>query len=169
MRNKIFIIFFVSLLFFGGWAKPVFAKVYVQKDGLFSINVPEGWHWFEYPQEIVLTYPDGKTMGIDIQFNPSSVLGLNEIKKNLKENDEKMIKQGIEAHGGALIRNIETSLDGVYARQLDFNPTPKNPLHVTYIALFNKGYAFTITYGSGKQEDSLMMQKAVETFKFNKR
>jgi len=168
MRNKTLTVLVFSLLFLGGHLQPVFAKVHVQKNGLFSVDVPQGWHWFEYSRRVLITYPDGITVGIDIQFVPSRALSLEGIKKALKEGDEKMIKEGVLAHGGVLIADKETSLDGVYARQLDFDLTPKDPVHVTYISLFNKGRVFTITYGSGKQEDNLIMRKAVGTFKFNK-
>ena len=165
---KILTIGIVTLLFLRGGLSPVFAKVYVQKNGLFSIDVPPGWHWFEYPQEVVMTFPDRKTVGIDIQFVAGHKLSPEEIQKTLKENDDKMINEGIKAHGGVLIADKETTLDGVYARELDFNPNPQNPIPVTYIALFNKGYALTITYGSREQDNNLIMQQAVATLKFNK-
>ena len=151
-----------------GGLKPVLAKVYTQKAGLFSIDVPQGWHWFEYPQEVIITYQDGKTMGIDIQFSANRKLASADIQKIIKDSDEKMINEGIKAHGGILISDKETNLDGVYARELDFNPGPHSPINVTYIALFNKGYAFTITYGSAEQEYNLLMQQAVGTIKLNK-
>ncbi len=165
---KILTIGIVTLLFLGSGLAPVLAKVYVQKNGLFSMDVPQGWHWFEYPEEIVVALPDGKTVGIDIQFLASRKLSSQETQKTLKENIEKMINEGIKAHGGTLIADKEIRLNGVYARELDFNPNPHNPIPVTYMAFFNKGYAFTITYGSAEQEDNLIMQKAVGTFKFNK-
>ena len=42
------------------------------------------WHWVEYQQEIVITYPDGKTVAIDIQMVPSSKLSQAESRKPLK-------------------------------------------------------------------------------------
>jgi len=165
---KILTIGIVSLLVLGGGANPVLAKAYVQKDRLFSIDVPQGWHWFEYPEEVVITLPDGKTMGIDIQFLANRQLSVQDIPKTLKESNEKMINEGIKAHGGTLIADKEIHVDGVYARELDFNPDPHNPIPVTYIALFNKGYAFTITYSSAQRKDNLIMQKAVGTLQFIK-
>ena len=79
------------------------------------MDVPKEWHWFEYPQEIIITYPDGKTMAFDIQMIPSRKLSQAEIKKNLKEGKDKMIKEGVEAHQGTLIDDKEVSIDGVYA------------------------------------------------------
>ena len=165
MRIKISIIFIINLLFLGAWLKPVFAFEHTQKDGLFSMDVPKGWHWVEYPQEIIITYPDGKTMAIDIKWVPSRKLSQADIKRTLKEADDKMIKEGIEAHHGILIDDKEIKLDGVYATQLDFKIASPNLIYVTYIAFLNKGYAFTVTYGSGDDKVRSVMDDAVATIK----
>jgi len=84
MKIKIFIIFIFSLLFLAGGVRPVLAVERTQKDGLFTMDIPEGWRWVEYPQEIIISYPDGKTVAIDIQLVPSRKLSLADIKKTLK-------------------------------------------------------------------------------------
>ena len=166
MNIKIFIIFAVNLLFFNFYFKPVLALEHTQKAGLFSMDVPKEWHWFEYPQEIIITYPDGKTMAFDIQMIPSRKLSQAEIKKNLKEGKDKMIKEGIEAHNGNLIDDKEIKIDGVYATRLDFKTASPNTVYGTYISFFNKGYAFTVTYGSVNDKTHLGMDDAIATFKF---
>jgi hypothetical protein len=166
MKIRILIIFIINLLFLGVWLKPVFALEHTQKNGLFSMDIPEEWHWMEYPQEIIITYPDAKTMAMDIQLVPSRNLSPSDIKKAIKESDDKMIKEGIEAHHGVLIDDKEIKLDGVYAAQLDFKTALPNSIDVTYISFFNKGYAFTITYGSSDEKIHLGMDDAVATFKF---
>jgi hypothetical protein len=167
MKIKILTIFIVNLLFLGAWLKPVFALEHTQKDGLFKMDIPKEWHWVDNSQEVVITFPDGKTMAIDIELVPSSKLSQTDIKKALEDSDDKMIKEGIEAHQATLIDNKEIKFDGVYAKQLDFKTAPPDPIFVTYISLFNKGYAFTITYGSGDDKMRSMMDDAVATFKFN--
>ena len=166
MKIKILIIFIINLLFLAGGLRSVLALEHTQKDGLFSMDIPEEWHWMEDPQEIIITYPDGKTMAIDVQLVASQKLSRDEIKKNLKDANDKMIKEGVEAHNGTLIDNKEINLDGVYATQLDFTTVPPNPIAVTYVSFFNKGYAFTITYGSRDEKMRLVMDDAVATFKF---
>ncbi len=166
MKVKILGIFIINLLLWGTCLGPVFALEHTQKNGLFSMDVPEGWHWVEYPQEIIITYPDGNTMAIDIQLMPSRKHSQTEIKKAIKEADDKMIKQGIEAHSGVLLDDKEIKLDGIYAIQLDFKTAPPNTLHVTYVSFFNKGYVFTITYGSGDDKIHSVMDDVVGTFKF---
>jgi len=166
MKNKILIIISINLLFLGAGLNPVFALVHTQKNGLFSMDIPEDWKWFEYQQEIVITYPDGKTAAIDVQLVPSIKLSGADIKKTLKEGNDRMIKEGIEAHNGAFIGEKEISLDGVYATQLDFKTAPPSPVHVTYVAFLNKGYAFTITYGSGDDKLRSVMDDVIATFKF---
>jgi hypothetical protein len=166
MKIKIFVILIINLLFLGAWFKPAYALEHTQKDGLFSINVPGGLHWVEAGREAVITYPDGKTVAIDIQWVPSRKLSQAEIKNTIKQDDDKMIKDGIQAHNGTLIDNKEIKLNGVYATQLDFNTGPPNPIHVTYISFFNKDYAFTITYGSEDDKMHSMMDDIIATIKF---
>jgi hypothetical protein len=166
MKNKIFIILFINMFLSGAFLKPVFALEHVQKDGLFSLDVPEGWHWVEVAEEVGITYPDGKTIAIDIQWAPSAVLSQAEIKKMIKQSDDKMIKDGVLAHQGTLTGNKEFKLNGVYATQLDFNTSPPNPIHVTYISFFNKGHAFTVTYGSEDDKMHSVMDDVIATLKF---
>lgn len=168
MRIKILIIFTISLLFLSSVPNLGFAMEHTQKHGLFSMDIPDEWHWVENSQEVVITYPDGKTMAIDIQMVPSRKISEAETRKMLKETNDNMIKEGIEAHNGTLIDNNEIKLDGVYATRLDFKTTPPNPIYVTYISFFNKDYAFTITYGSKNDKMHLLMDDVLATFKFKK-
>jgi hypothetical protein len=166
MKNKIFIILLINLLFSGAFLKTVFALEHVQKNGLFSMDVPEGWHWAEASEEVGITYPDGKTIAIDIQWAPSRDLSQADIKRTIKQANDKMIKDGIQAHQGALISDKEFKLNGLYATQLDFNTSPPTPIHVTYISFINKGYAFTVTYGSEDEKMHSVMDDVFATLKF---
>ena len=166
MKTKISIIFFITSLFFLAGLKPVFALEHLAKNRLFMMDVPEAWQWVEYPEEIVITYPDAKTVAIDIQMVSSPEFSKADIKKTIKEANDKLIKDGIEAHNATLIDNKEIKVDGVYATQIDFKTAPPNIIYVTYISFFNKGYAFTITYGGGDDKMRLLMDDVVATFKF---
>jgi hypothetical protein len=166
MRIKILIIFIINLLFMASGRNLVFAMEHTQMNGLFSMDIPDEWHWVENSQEVVITYPDGKTMAIDIQLVPSRKLSQADIKKMLKEANDKMIKEGVKAHNGILIDDKEIKLDGVYATRLDFKTVPPNPVFVTYISFFNKDYAFTITYGCKVEKTHLLMDDVLSTFKF---
>lgn len=167
MKTKILIIFTISLLFLTGGLGPVFALEHTQKDGLFSMDIPSDWHWDEYPGEVIITYPDGKTIAIDIQMVPSIKLSQDDIKKTLKEDDDKMIQEGVNSHHGTFLDEKVINLAGVYATQLDFKTAPPNRIYVTYIAFFIKGYAFTVTYGSGDDKIRSVMDDALATFKFS--
>jgi len=167
MRIKILVIVMINLLFCAGEIRPVFALEHIQKDALFSMDIPESWHWVDGAQEVIIVYPDVKTVAIDIQWAPSLQTSQVEIKKILKEGNDKMIKDGIEGHDGVLIDNKEIRMDGVYATQLDFKTASPNSIFVTYISFLNKGYAFTITYGTVDDNMRLMLDDAAATFKFN--
>ena len=151
--------------FFLIFANHVFARVHSQENGLFKMDIPEGWHWVEYPEEIVVTYPDGKTAAIDIQLMPSIKLTPQGVKKALSASIDRMINEGINAHAGTLIGNKEIKIDGVDARELNFKINPQNPLQVRYLAFFNKGYAFTITYGANDEKTRLLMDDSIATLK----
>lgn len=149
------------------WINLAFALEHSQKDGLFSMDIPENWHWVDYPQETIITYPDGQTVAIDIQWVASRLKSQDEIKKVIKEGNDKMVKDGIEAHQGTFIDEKEFKLDGVYATQLDFDTAYPNSVHVSYVSFFNEGYAFTITYGSRDAIMNSVMDDAVETIKLS--
>jgi len=165
MKLRILIIFIIILLFHVGEVRPAFALEHARKDGLFSMDIPAAWHWFDYQEEAVITYPDAKTVAIDIQLVPSVKLSEAEIKKELKDGNEK-IKQGVEAHQGILLDEKEIMVGGVFATQVDFKTAKPNVLNVTYISFFAKGYVFTITYGSQDEGMRSMLDDAVATFKF---
>jgi len=165
MDPKRIIIVVISALFLAGGIKSVYAVERTQKTGLFSMDIPEGWRWVEYAQEIVITYPDGNNVAIDIQMVPSQKLSLAQIKKTIIDSDQAM-KKGIIAHQGSLIDDKEIKVDGVFATQMDFKASPQNPVFVTNISFFNKGYAFTITYGSRDEKMRLVLDDVVATFKF---
>ena len=166
MRIKILIIFIINLLLLANGHNLVFAMEHTQMNGLFSMDIPDEWHWIETPQQVVITYHNGKTTAIDIQLVPSRNLSQVEIKKILKKSNDKIIKEGIKTHNGTLIDNKKIKFRGVYATRLDFKTTPPNPIYVTYISFFNKGYAFTITYASADDKMSLMMDDILATIKF---
>ncbi len=165
MKNKILIVLTGGLLFWGVALKPVFALEHAQKNGLFSMDIPEEWHWAEYPQEVIVTYADGQTVAIDIQFVPSRRLSRAEIKDTLSQANNKMIKEGINAHHGTFIEEDAMDLDGVYATRMEFKTSPPNPVYVTYVSFFNKGYVFTITYGSRDENMRSMLDDAFATIK----
>jgi len=162
MKTKILTL---GLLFFVAGLTRSFALEHAQKDGLFSMDVPQGWQWIEYPQEIIVTYPDGKTMAMDIQMAPGRELSQAQIKQAIKDGDDKMIREGVLAHNGTLIDNKEMAIDGVYATRLDFKTSPPDPVLVTYVSLFNKGHAITITYGNSDEKMYAVMDDALSTLK----
>ena len=166
MKIKILVILIFNLLLLVGGRDPALAMVHTQMNGLFSMDIPESWHWAEDAEDVVIAYPDGKTVAIDIQLVPSRNFSQADIKKFLKEGNDRMIKDGIEAHQGTLIDDQETKIDGVYATRLDFKTSPPGSIYVRYISFFNKGYAFTITYGSADDKMEEVMDDAVASLKF---
>lgn len=143
-----------------------FAETYSQKDELFKIDVPNGWHWVEKPSNIRITNPEG-TNGISIQFKPTSIETDEEIKEILKLGVQNAIKLEVEPYNGTVISDRESEIDGVYARQLDYLLILKGETgQITSISFINKGYAFAISFGGPFKKERVKMQKIVETFQF---
>ncbi len=137
-----------------------------QKRGLFMMDVPSGWHWNEYPDEIIIAYSDGKTMAMDIKMTPSDPMTPAQAKEFLKDGNAQMITQGIKAHRGTLLGQKDFNIDGVYATRLDFKPMPNSPLVATYIAFYTKNTVCTIDYGSEDEKIRAVMDDAVASLRF---
>lgn len=165
MKQKLIKI--ASTCFFVFMIAVCFAETYSQKGGLFKIDVPNGWSWIEPPGEgrIRIENPE-RTNGISIQFKPTSILPEEKVKELLKTNIQIMIKDMVEPKNGTVLGEKERRIGGANARQLDFLLSLRGEIgHVVYIAIINKDYAFTITFG-GPKEEKLEMEKIVESIQF---
>jgi len=146
--------------------KPVLALEHVQKDGLFSMDVPEAWHWNEFPGEVVIAYPDGKDAAMDIQMVPVQHLSPADIAQRLKENSDALIKQ-INAHGGTLIDQKMIKVDQVDASEVDFKTGQgADAVVVTYVSFFHQGEGFKITYGSNDVKTHAVLDDVIASIKF---
>lgn len=142
------------------------AETYTQTNGLFKIDVPEGWHWLEEPGDIWVKNPE-ENNGISIQFAPMAVVSKNVALETSIQGIKLMVKT---LPNGTVLAKTDTSIDGIYAKQLDYLFSFKGEeelQHGTYICFFTKGYAFTISFGAKQDsEERLEMEKIVETFQF---
>ncbi|MFO1514030.1 MAG: hypothetical protein U1F83_14105 [Verrucomicrobiota bacterium] len=144
-----------------------FAETSEQKDHLFKITLPEGWRWNEQAGKIRISDPKNGN-SISIQFAPSRKLSSDEEKELLKKGNQEFIKRIVMPAKGTVIREEERQISGIHARQLTYLLSHGGAVgNVTYIALFNKGYAFTITFGGPEKNQVEAMKKSVETLKFN--
>ena len=142
------------------------AEPYSQKEGLFKISVPDGWRWSEQSGKVKIVNPQGNN-GISIQFTPKGQPSGEEAKALLKQSNQAMIESFVKPSNGTVVKEEEKQLGGVYARQLDFLLPVKNEVgRMTYISLYNKGYAFTITFGGSNEKENSEMAKIVETVQF---
>lgn len=143
-----------------------FAAGHVQKDGLFSMNIPETWHWNEFPGEIIIAYPDGKTAAIDIQWTPVASLSSSDMNQRIKDNNDFLVKQ-IQAHGGTLTNQKLLKMDGIVASELDFNTGQgADTIAVSYVSFFNKGEGFKITYAARDVKTREVLDDVVASLKF---
>ena len=142
------------------------AEMHSQKNGLFKVDIPDGWSWAELSGKVRIGNPKGNA-GISIQFKPVLVESDEKRKERLKTGNQMMIKSMVEPNKGTVLSERERRINGVYARQLDFLTTLEGKTgQMTYISFFNKDYAFTITFASPNDEEILKMEEIVETFQF---
>jgi len=146
--------------------KQGFAIEHVQKDGLFSMDIPQAWHWDEFPGEVVIAFADGKTAAMDIQMTPIEHLSSVDIRQRLKDNDDFLVKQ-IQAHGGSLTSQQMIKIDGVDASDLNFKTSQgQDIIAVTYISFFNKGQGFRITYATKDVKTHEVLDDVMGSLKF---
>ena len=139
---------------------------YSQKEGLFTVNIPEGWNWSELSDRVKIINPEGNS-GILILFKPTIEMSLEEKKEIIKKSHETYKDIQIIKQYGKVLEEKDTQIGGVYARQLDFLFTTKDEtLRTTNIMLFSKGYRFVITFGSPSEEEKSKMDEIIETLKF---
>jgi hypothetical protein len=150
-----------------------FAETRSQQDGLFRIDVPECWHWFERPGYVMITNPE-RNNSISIQFIPMHIESDEKAKEILKEGNQAMTANTIRPFlKGNVISDIETDIDGVYARKLDYLfPSAdemefgSETVHGTYLSLFHKDYTFAITFGAlQRSKERSKMEKILDSFR----
>ncbi len=144
------------------------SEQYLQKDGLFKINMPDNWRGQELPGKVLIFPPPPNGAGIVIQFKEiSGKETLDEIRKEIISSLESIVEYKIKPIGGSVIENKEIIIDNVYARRLYYRISLKNePMYFIRVAFVNKGYTFTIDYGSLSKEDVDKVISLVDTFKF---
>lgn len=148
-------------------ASACLAETYYQKDKLFSINVPEGWSVSEKPGSVKIVNPK-RDNGISIQFKATDI-SQKDVAEQSHINTLMMGKAIAEKLKGTIAGEKETSVDGVYARQLDYITNLSGiTANSTYIVIINaaKGYAFTITFGASAKGEKEKMENAVKSFRF---
>jgi len=145
----------------------VFAETYVQKDGLFTIDIPEKWTVAEKKDEvsIVTIYNPEKNNGVSIQFAPENVRP--EDVENRLNNACNIMLNNIKQRDGFVL-DIETlQIGNAPARRINFAiHTSSGVNNASQLLILYKGYKFTITYGSRDDKEMTLMFDAVKTFKF---
>ncbi|GEM_PF-7049583 len=137
-----------------------------QSEHLFKITLPPGWLWDEQMGNIKITDPQTRN-SISIQFRKSAKYSTEEEKQLLEKGNQAMIDRFVKPQGGTTIKDEETFLNGVYARQLTWTVTHNGRMgNVTYLSLIYKEHAFTITFGSPDDNQVQEMKKSVETLQF---
>jgi hypothetical protein len=137
-----------------------------QKDHLFTMTPPEGWEWAEQPGKVSIKDPKTGNR-ISIQFAAMPKRSPEESNAALKQSAETM--RGVFAKsGGANIKEEESKLGGVEARQLSFTQSRNGQTGtVYYIVCFAKELGFTVMFGGPDTNQLAQMKKSVETLKFN--
>lgn len=142
-------------------------KQYSQKDGLFSVNVPEGWQWSESIPEYVYIIPPDGVGGIMIYSKKDTKTETpEEIKSKLRSINETIIETKLKPEGGTIIEDKETTIDNVYARRLSYTiPLKEQLFYFVRITFVYKDYVYAVHFGNPKQEELAKMESIVNTLK----
>ncbi len=143
-----------------------FAEVNAQKDGLFWIDVPQGWSWSEGSQSVMIKKATGQE-AILIKFQLYEKPLVAEDEDTMLQGARNSVIQEMASRGGKSVMKVQRKISGIPALHLGFLvPSPEGILQYTTIVFFNKGYYFNITCHSDREYKRLEMEKIIDTFSF---
>ena len=143
-----------------------FAKNYSQKDGLFSIDIPDEYTWAE-AENITITGPGEQI--IIINLRPISTAGYTlEEKKYMLQRGIQNTIEAAKTENGSDFTEIEKSISGEYARQVDFLISRENQtIYSSFIAFLHKDHLFTILIESLSESDKLKLKQIAENLELD--
>ncbi len=139
---------------------------FAQIEEAFKVKIPDGWQAERKPGLVYIKDPAG-TNGITIQFTRALGLSEKDRMKYLRDDKDSVIKYSIKGLNGKVTKDVERTIGGYYALQLDYT-IPVNSMigKMTYIVFFTDDCAFTVVYGSDNDDEKAVMDSIVESISF---
>ncbi len=143
-----------------------FAETQGQKDGLFWIDVPEAWQWYEDSDSVTVMNPVG-SRGIRIDFNVIEGINDDVAVKELIKNTVAAKECELASRNGKTILKVDRKIGGVFAVQRGFIiSTPDGMRQATAIVFFRNRHFFNIYFEAPREFQRVEMEAIADTIKF---
>ena len=143
-----------------------FAETQGQKDGLFWIDVPEGWQWYEDSDSATVMNPIG-SRGIRIDFNVIEGINDDPAVMELIEKTVAVKVYELASRNGKTILNVDRKIGGVFEVQRGFIiSTPDGMMQATAIVFFHNRHLFNIYFEAPREFQRVEMEAIADTIEF---
>lgn len=143
-----------------------FAQIQGQKDGLFWIDVPEGWQWNEDSDGAAVMNPVG-SRGIRIDFNVIEGINDDAAAMELISNAVAAKEYELASRNGKTILKVDRKIGGVFAVQRGFIiSTPDGMRQATAIVFFHNRHLFNIYFEAPREFQRVEMEAITDTIQF---
>jgi hypothetical protein len=137
-----------------------------QADGLFWLDMPDGWIWTEEKGGVTVSELDGSDT-IAVRFE--KIQGAEGSGRDLVTQAWENRRREVAERNGKSVMKVERRIDGVFALQTGFLiSTSAGIRQATSVVFFNKGYLFDIYFDAPREIFRLEMEKIVDTWRFEK-
>lgn len=143
-----------------------FAEVVGSKDGLFWMDVPQGWQWYEDNGGVTVVNPTGNhAIRIDIEARDG--IRIDEDAKQLVRDAMAAKIQEVALHNGKAVLKTQRKVDGVFSLQSGFIISASDGMRqATAVIFFHGRYLFNIYFEASREFQRLEMEAIVDTIKF---
>ncbi len=162
-RQTVFFAAFFSLVIS---AAPSFAEVHGEREGLFWLDVPDGWLWTQEKGQVTVSELDGSGK---ILIRYEKVEGFVGSGRDLVFEARDDRRREVAGRRGKSVMKVERRIDGVFALQTGFLILTRGGMwQATSFVFFHKGYLFDVYFEAPREIFRLEMEKIVDTWRFEK-
>ena len=143
-----------------------FAEIQGQKDGLFWMDVPQGWQWNEDSDGVTVMNPVG-SRGIRIDVNAIEGINDDSAVTELIEKTVAAKEYELASRNGKTILKVDRKIGGAFAVQRGFIiSTPDGMRQATVIMFFHNRHFFNIYFEAPLEFQRVEMEAIADTIKF---
>lgn len=163
IRKYIILGIAVCLLMAGTTA---FAEVYREKEGLFWIDLPQGWWYSQDNKKVVVVSRSGhRKIQIDI-VRMDGIKSDGDAEQLVRAAMASKVRD-VVSKNGKTIMSVERKIDGAFALQSSFLiSSPEGMKQATAITFFKSRNLFNIYFEASREFQRIEMEKIVDTMRF---
>jgi hypothetical protein len=143
-----------------------FAEVIGSKDGLFWMDVPQDWQWYEDNGGVTIMNPTGNhAIRIDIEARDG--IRIDEDANQLVRDAMAVKIQEVALRNGKAVLKTQRKVDGVFSLQSGFIISASDGIRqATAVIFFHGRHLFNIYFEASREFQRLEMEAIVDTIKF---